>query len=92
MPKKASVLKRIRQSNERRERNKDVKSNMRTAIKKLNAAMDSRDIEQARQELQKVIPTIDTAASKGVIHKNTASRKISRLNRRFHVLSSDQSN
>ncbi len=92
MPKKASVLKRIRQSNERRERNKDVKSNMRTAIKKLYAAMDSRDIEQARQELQKVIPTIDTAASKGVIHKNTASRKISRLNRRFHVLSSDQSN
>ncbi len=92
MPKKASVLKRIRQSNERRERNKDVKSNMRTAIKKLYAAMDSRDIEQARQELQKVIPSIDTAASKGVIHKNTASRKISRLNRRFHVLSSDQSN
>jgi small subunit ribosomal protein S20 len=52
---------------------------MRTAIKKLNVAIDTRDADAARQELKKVIPVVDKAATKGVIHKNNASRKISRL-------------
>jgi small subunit ribosomal protein S20 len=90
MPKKASVLKRDRQNAKRRERNRNVKSNMRTAIKKLTAAIEERDAEKASQQLKKVVPTIDKAASKGVIHKNTASRYVSRLTRKVDAITSSQ--
>jgi len=90
MPKKASVLKRDRQNEKRRDLNRNVKSSMRTAIKKLTAAIEERDAEKAGQELKKVVPTIDKAASKGVIHKNTASRYVSRLTRKVDAITSNQ--
>lgn len=88
MPRKKTILKSIKRSETRRQRNKNVKSNMRTAIKKLVAAIDSNDAKEARQELEKVIPAIDSAATKGVIHRNNASRKISRLTRKVGALTS----
>lgn len=91
MPDKGSVLKKIKQNRARRERNRDVKSSMRTAVKKLLEAVETRDVEKARQELKKVVPSIDKAASKGVIHRNTASRKISRLTRKVDSLVSSRS-
>lgn len=90
MPDKRSVLKKIKQNRARRERNRDVKSSMRTAVKKLLEAVETRDVEKARQELKKVVPSIDKAASKGVIHRNTASRKISRLTRKVDSLISSR--
>lgn len=91
MPDKGSVLKKTRQNRARRERNRDVKSSMRTAVKKLLEAVETHDVEKARQELKKVVPSIDKAASKGVIHRNTASRKISRLTRKVDSLISSRS-
>jgi small subunit ribosomal protein S20 len=91
MPKKASVLKRDRQNKVRRARNRSVKSNMRTLVKRINATIEAGDAEKAREELAVVVPTIDKAASKGVIHKNNASRKIARLSRKVHALTSSAS-
>ncbi len=72
-----SQKKRNRQNEKRRLRNKSVKSDLNTAIKKVKAAADAGEpTEQLFQAAQK---KIDTAAAKGVIHPNAASRKKSRL-------------
>lgn len=56
-----------------------IKSKIKTVIKKLEAAIAANDKELAKERLAVVISEIDKAASKGIFHKNTASRKISRL-------------
>ena len=61
-------------------RNKMTKSAVKTAIKKVDAAIAANDKELAKAELLKATSAIDKAASKGIYHKNTASRKISRMN------------
>ncbi len=60
-------------------RNKMIKSGVKTAIKKVYAAIDANDAETAKIELINATSAIDKAKSKGIIAKNTASRKISRL-------------
>ena len=74
-----SAIKRIRQNLKRNERNRYVRSTMRTYIRKVRTAVDAGDATQAGEALALAIKTIDKAASKGVIHKNQASRRISRL-------------
>lgn len=74
-----SAEKRILTSAKRTERNKAVKTSVKTAVKKVNAAIQSEDKEAAQQALKNAASTIDKAASKGVLKKNTASRKVSRL-------------
>ncbi len=77
-----SALKRMRQSEKRRVRNRQVVSHMRSSIKKFRlAAEEENSPEKLSEMLQQVSVTIDKAASKGVIHRNNASRKISRLTR-----------
>ena len=77
-----SALKRMRQSEKRRVRNRQVVSRMRSSIKKLRlAAEEGKNPEMLVDMLQNVSVIIDKAASKGVIHRNNASRKISRLTR-----------
>ena len=61
------------------ERNKAIKSSVKTAIKKVDAAIAAKDKTAADSALVAAISEIDKAASKGVYHKKTASRKISRL-------------
>lgn len=78
-----SALKRIRQSLVRRERNRNTKAALRTVIKKFRATVD-KDPEEAKQILDKAIPLISKAASKGIIHKKTASRNISRLRKKLN--------
>lgn len=56
-----------------------IKSKIKTVIKKLEAAIAANDKELAKERLAVVISEIDKATSKGIFHKNTASRKISRL-------------
>ena len=60
-------------------RNKMIKSQVKTAIKKVLAAIEAQDVAAAKANLTVAISTIDKARAKGIFHKNTASRKISRL-------------
>ena len=74
-----SAKKRILVNETKAARNKSIKSGVKTAVKKVDAAVAEGNKEAAGAALQNAISTIDKAASKGVYHKNTASRKISRL-------------
>ncbi|RMG05543.1 MAG: 30S ribosomal protein S20 [Nitrospirae bacterium] len=83
--KNLSALKRVRQSRKRALRNREWKSRIKTMVKKVDASIASGDREAAEAVLKETIRVIDKAASKGVIHSNTASRKISRLTKRFNA-------
>ena len=61
------------------DRNKAIRSGVKTAMKKVFAAIDSNDKAAAQTALLEATATIDKATSKGVYHKNNASRKVSRL-------------
>lgn len=74
-----SAKKRILVNRTKAERNKAIRSGVKTAVKKVNAAIAANDKEAANAALVAATATIDKAASKGVFHKNTASRKVSRL-------------
>lgn len=74
-----SAKKRILVNRTKAERNKAIKSGVKTAVKKVNAAIEANDKDAAAQALVAATATIDKAATKGVYHKNTASRKVSRL-------------
>ncbi|MCK8058011.1 MULTISPECIES: 30S ribosomal protein S20 [unclassified Fusibacter] len=67
-------------------RNKSRKSAMRTAIKRVNEAVESGDKALAAERLQKATKTISMTATKGTIHKATASRLVSRLAKRVNAL------
>ncbi len=82
-----SVKKRARQNEVRRERNNAIRSSLRTAIRKLIKSIDAGDVEAAKTELPLAVRALGKASSKGVIHRNQASRKISRLTRRVNTLS-----
>jgi small subunit ribosomal protein S20 len=75
----ASSEKRNRQSQKRRVRNVAVRSSVKTAVKKLREALDKGDAAAAKQALPAAEKALASAASKGVLHKNAASRRISRL-------------
>lgn len=75
-----SAKKRILVINTKTEQNKAIKSKVKTYIKKVYAAIESGDKAAAQAALIEATSEIDKATSKGIFHKNTASRKISRLN------------
>ena len=79
-----SAIKRDRQSKVRRMRNRANKSRMKTVIRKVEEALVAGNEEEARAALSLAIPVIQKTASKGTIHKKTASRKVSRLTRRVN--------
>ena len=83
-----SALKRSKQSKEKRLRNRNVKSNLKTTMKAVSAAIEEKDQKKAHEVLSQVTPVINKAASKGVIHKKNAARKISRLTRKVNALKS----
>lgn len=87
---KLSVLKRARQEKKRNLRNRAVLSKVRTYIRRLVEAVESGNGEQTENALKAAVKVIDTASSKGVIHKNTASRKISRLTLRANAVLKNQ--
>ena len=76
-----SAKKRILVAETRAARNKAIRSGVKTAIKKVYAAVESGDKEAAKAELTAATKTIEMAASKGVYHKNNAARKVSRLSK-----------
>ena len=71
--------KRILVANANAEKNKAIKSGVKTSIKKVYAAIDANDKAAAAAALTAATKTIDMATSKGVYHKNTSSRKVSRM-------------
>ncbi|MCR5594299.1 MAG: 30S ribosomal protein S20 [Lachnospiraceae bacterium] len=74
-----SAKKRILVTQTKSERNKAIKSGVKTAVKKVNAAIESGDKAAATEALTAATSVIDKACTKGVYHKNNASRKVSRL-------------
>ena len=74
-----SAKKRILVNNAKADRNKAIKSGVKTAMKKVTVAIEANDKEAASAALLAATSAIDKASTKGVYHKNTASRKVSRL-------------
>jgi len=81
-----SAIKRARQNEKRRLRNLQIESTVKSSVKKVRVAIAKKDVEGARKALLKTIPLIQKAHSKGVFHKNTSARKISRLTREVNTL------
>ena len=81
-----SALKRIRSSERKRVRNRLVRSKTRTEVKKARTAIQGGDLENARQATLEAIRTLDKAAVKGVLHRNNAARRKSRLMKRLATL------
>jgi small subunit ribosomal protein S20 len=86
----SSAEKRHRQSEERRIRNKAVKSSVRTSARKFVVLAQKKDTGEAETALKDMIKKIDTAARKGIIKKNAAARKKSRMQRLFNSLKAAQ--
>ncbi len=81
-----SALKRNRQNVVRNARNTHIRTTMRNLVKQVREAVAAGDKDTAQQTLTKAVPYIDRTATKGVIHKSSASRKISRLTKLVNTL------
>jgi small subunit ribosomal protein S20 len=82
----ASARKRIRQTAVRTDRNRARRSRLRTFVKKVESAIAGGDKTAANEALRAAQPELQRAAGKGVIHKNTIARKLSRLTARIRKL------
>ena len=82
-----SAKKRILVNRTKMERNKSIRSGVKTAIKKVEAAVAANDAAAAKAELLNATSVIDKAATKGVYHKNNASRKVARLAKAVNSIS-----
>jgi small subunit ribosomal protein S20 len=74
-----SAIKRAKQNEKGRVRNLNFESTVKSSVKKVREAIEEKDTEGARKALLKTIPLIQKGCSKGIFHKNTSARKISRL-------------
>ena len=81
-----SAKKRILVNETKAARNKAIKSKVKTCIKKVETAVSNGDAEAAKAALKVAVTEINKAGSKGVYHKNTCSRKISRLAKAVNVI------
>ena len=75
----ASALKAHRQSLNRREQNRQFRSQLRTALKSIRALIEEQDLDKAKGQLNDTVSLIDKMATKGIIHDNAAARYKSRL-------------
>lgn len=81
-----SARKRVRQSAKRRVRNRARKSIVKTQMKKFDAALREGNVEQAHEQFRMVQQQLDKVAATSTMHKNTAARIKSRMNRRLKAL------
>ena len=81
-----SAIKRAKQSEVRRLRNKNYKTRIKTAVKEVKSAIAGKSIEQAEESLKKAVSIIQKTAGKSIIHKKTAARKVSCLTRLVNQL------
>ena len=76
-----SALKRHRQSEKRRLRNRTIRSRLRRIVRDVRTALAGKNVDAAEQSLAHATRALDKAVTKGVLHRNNAARKISRLTR-----------
>ena len=74
-----SALKANRQNVKRREHNRSLRAKLRTGLKAIRKSLDGKDVDAAKKALGTLQSLVDKMATKGIIHKNTASRYKSRL-------------
>lgn len=86
MPNIKSAKKRVAVIEKKTSQNKMIRSSVKTAIKKYNAAIAAGDVAEAEKLLPVTVSVIDSAASKGIIHKNNASNKKSALAKNLNAL------
>lgn len=86
MANKKSALKRMRQSDKRRLRNRLFRGRARTLVKKAQLAIDNHSNEEAKLATLEAISALDKAAQKGTIHKNNASRRKGRLMKKLAAI------
>jgi small subunit ribosomal protein S20 len=79
MPNHKSAIKRVRQNEKRRIRNRHIMSTTRTFLKRVRAAIENGDAGAAQEALPSAVNALNRAVTKGIMHRNQASRKISRL-------------
>ncbi len=84
--KNLSALKRARQAEKRNMRNKSERTKIRGAVKAVESAVRENNKEASEAALQKAVKTITSSVPKGVLHKNNASRKVSRLVRKVNAV------
>ena len=85
-----SAIKRAKQSEVRRQRNRAVRTRVKSVVKEVRISLEKQSIEEAQTALQKAVPVIDRAVSRGGLHHRTAARKISRLSKKVHALRVEQ--
>ncbi|TAN39664.1 MAG: 30S ribosomal protein S20 [Nitrospirae bacterium] len=83
--KNLSAIKKARQSEKRNERNRTLRTKIRNIIKAAESTAAENNKEETTKALRKAEKVISSAASKGILHKNNASRKISRLTKRVNA-------
>jgi small subunit ribosomal protein S20 len=81
-----SQIKRNRQNEKRRIRNRYYSGRARTYVKKARMTISNGDVDEARQATQEAISALDKAAEKGILHKNNAARRKSRLMKHLAAL------
>lgn len=82
----ASAIKRNRQNEKRRQRNRAVTARVKTEVRKVREATARKDVSGAEAELRAAVKELTKAASKGVLHRNAASRRVSRLSKQVAAL------
>jgi len=85
-----SAIKRIRQNEKRRARNRVYRGSARTFVKKARLAIENGDVEVARAATMQAVSALDKAAQKGVLHDNNVSRRKSRLMKQLAALEKQQ--
>lgn len=86
VPNIKSAKKRVLVTEKKNTQNKMIKSSIKTAIKKYNAAIAAGDVETAEKLLPETVSVIDSAVSKGILHKNNAANKKSALAKNLNAL------
>jgi small subunit ribosomal protein S20 len=86
MPRTPSAIRQMRKNERRREINRRNRSRLRTAVKKLRAALHAGAVEEAKQLLPQTLSIIDKSVHKGILHRNAAARYKSRLMAHVHRL------
>ncbi len=82
-----SAIKRVNTNNKKKERNKALKSKMRTEIKKVEKFIEMNELEEAKNAFRTATKAIDKAVQKGAIHKNNGNRQKSRLAKKLNKVS-----
>jgi len=82
----ASAVKRIRQNKKRRERNTARLARLKTAIKKVDLAVQAKDKTKAKEALSACVPLLDKAKQSGLLHWKNTARKVSRLTTHVNLL------